>query len=170
MAALRETFEETGVLLARGSAPPDAAALHDQRDALLEDRATLHDLLTTLELRPDFTEVVQIAHWITPLVEPRRYDTRFFLAAAPAGASASHDAREMSDALWIRPRAALERFRAGGLRMVFPTVHTLEMLAGYHTVAAALDALRGTTVRAILPRLVRSDGGVRTVIDEENDT
>src|SRR5690606_4155291 len=114
MAAVREVFEETGVLLARDAAgrqAPDARTpeLARWRAALLEDRATLADALGVLELRVAAADVVYCAHWITPVAEPRRYDTRFFLARLPDGAEASADAREMTDALWLSPRAALER-------------------------------------------------------------
>lgn len=168
MAALRETFEETGVLLAEPAAgAADAALVVRLRDDLLEDRTTLAAVLDALAARPDFARMAHIAHWITPVAEPRRYDTRFFLAAVPAGVEATPDAREMSEACWIRPAAALERFRAGELPMVFPTVHTLELLAPFETAAAAMEALRGRPVRAILPRLVRRPEGVGIVIDDE---
>ncbi len=168
LAAVRETFEETGVLLAEfAGGRPDAAALVHWRDALLEDRATLADALAALGARADLTGVVHFAHWITPLAEPRRFDTRFFAAACPAGTEAAPDAREMSAALWIRPGEALDRFRAGQLPMVFPTVHTLETLAAYDSVEHALAELRSRTVRPIMPRLVRAPGGIGIVIDEE---
>lgn len=167
MAAVRETFEETGVLLARGGRAPRTDELAEWRDALLEDRTTLRDVLAAFDARAALERMVSIAHWITPVAEPRRYDTHFFLAATPDGAEATGDAREMSDAIWIRPADALDRFGSGRLPMVFPTVHTLETLVDYDSVDAALDALRRTEVRPILPRLIRSDGGVRSVIDDE---
>lgn len=171
MAAVREAFEETGVLLGRdgdGETAPDAGAdpaLAGWRDALLEDRATLHGLLEATSLRLAFGDVVPCAHWITPVVEPRRYDTRFFLARCPADRDVVHDEREMTDAVWLRPETALERFRDGRLPMVFPTVKTLESLAGFASVDDALDAFRARNVEPILPRLVRTETGVGIVID-----
>jgi 8-oxo-dGTP pyrophosphatase MutT (NUDIX family) len=170
-AALRELFEETGVLLARDAAgrfAPDSGdtAIAALREALLADRATLHDVLMELQLRPALDGLVPFAHWITPLAEPRRFDTRFFLAALPEGAHAVPDAREMSDAVWLTPRAALDRFEAGRLPMVFPTVRTLETLVAFTEVAAVLEAFRGRAVTPILPRLVRSEGGVALVVDQ----
>ena len=169
-AAVREVFEETGVLLARDAAgrpAPDAREpeIARWRAALLEDRATLADVLGALGLRVAAADIVYCAHWITPVAEPRRYDTRFFLARLPDGAEASVDEREMTDAVWLPPAAALERFRAGRLPMVFPTVHTLESLAPFASVAAALDAFRGCVVAPILPRLVRRPDGVAIVVD-----
>jgi 8-oxo-dGTP pyrophosphatase MutT (NUDIX family) len=170
MAALRETFEETGVLLARPRGePPPADVLLQLRDDLLEDRVTLGDLLDAVAATADFTRMACIAHWITPVAEPRRYDTRFFLAAVPGDVDASPDPREMSEALWIPPGAALDRFRDGRLPMVFPTVHTLELLAPFRTTADALESLRGRTVQPILPRLVRRPEGIGIVIDDEEN-
>jgi 8-oxo-dGTP pyrophosphatase MutT (NUDIX family) len=170
-AAVRELFEETGVLLARdarGGFAPDAS--HDDvaswRERLLEDECALADVLAALDARIAADRIVHFAHWITPVDEPRRYDTHFFLGAMPDGRMAAADPREMSDAAWISPACALDRFARGRLPMVFPTVRTLETLAAFDSVDTALDAFRGRTVAPILPRLVRADGGVRLVVDE----
>jgi 8-oxo-dGTP pyrophosphatase MutT (NUDIX family) len=170
-AAVREMFEETGVLLARygsGEFVPDASSddVASWRERLLEDECTLADVLAALDARIAADRIVHFAHWITPVDEPRRYDTHFFLGAMPESGIAAADPREMSDAAWISPADALDRFARGGLPMVFPTVRTLETLAAFDSVDAALDALRGRTVAPILPRLVRADGGVRLVVDE----
>jgi 8-oxo-dGTP pyrophosphatase MutT (NUDIX family) len=170
-AAVRELFEETGVLLARArdgrfapdSTDEDAATW---RERLLEDDATLLETLAALDARPAIDRIVHIAHWITPVDEPRRYDTHFFLGGMPGGRVAAPDPREMSDAVWLRPADALDRFAHGRLPMVFPTVRTLEMLADFRSVDDALGALRGRRVAPILPRLVRTEGGVRLVVDE----
>lgn len=167
-AAVRETFEETGILLAHyHDATPHADACALWREELLEDRATLGSVLASLRARADVSDMVYFAHWITPLAERRRFDTRFFAVATPAGVHAVADAREMSDARWVAPAKALQLFEAGALPMVFPTVHTLRRLAQFSTVSEALSALRARPVRTILPRLVRTDGGVGIVIDQE---
>ncbi len=170
-AGMREVFEETGVLLAadRGGRPaPDAAAephLAEWRERLMNARAGLAALLEAERLEPALGDVVYFAHWITPLAEPRRYDTRFFLARLPDGRQVAPDPREMTDALWLTPAAALARFQAGSLPMVFPTVKVLETLVGFSTVADALDGFRGQSVETVLPRLVRAEGGVGIVVD-----
>lgn len=172
-AAIREVFEESGVLLARdeqGNPPASASAdvtIAKWRDALMADGATLRDVLTNLGLKPDFDALAYAAHWITPVAEARRYDTRFFHAALPPGCEATADAREMSDAVWLTAKEALERFRAGRLPMVFPTVKTLEGLSSYRTVAEAMAAARATIVKPILPTLVRVGNGVGIVIDAD---
>lgn len=168
LGAIREVFEETGALLAVGAA--SAEALQGQREALLSGGATLLDVLRSLGAQPDIARMVYCAHWITPLAEPKRYDTRFFLAALPDGVTATADAREMSDAVWLTARAALDRFREGTLPMVFPTVKTIERLALYDTVDAMLQAFRGAEIPEILPRLVRMDDGIGIVMPEQTVT
>ena len=174
-AALRELFEETGVLLARdaqGTWAADATAdrrLKGHRSALLEGTAAMLDVLEDLDLRLVADGMVHIAHWVTPVVEPRRYDTHFFVAALPPDRTAAADAREMTDTVWSTPAAALERFEAGALPMVFPTVKTLETLRGYGSVEDALTSLRHRNVPRILPRLVRTEKGVAIVIEGEKE-
>jgi recombination protein RecT len=170
LATIREVFEETGVLLARrtdGTATHEAAELGRWREALLADGVPLLDVMRGLDAEPDISRIVYCSHWITPVAEPKRYDTRFFLAELPAGAEVTADPREMSDALWLTPAAAIERFRRGELPMVFPTVKTIQRLAGYNSVDEMLAAFRGADVPAILPRLVRTGDGVGIVMPEE---
>jgi recombination protein RecT len=162
LAAVREVFEETGVLLASGAY--DARAFEQQREALLSGGATLLDVMRALSVAPDLSGMVYCAHWITPVAEPKRYDTRFFLAALPDGAEATADPREMSDAVWLTADDALQRFRDGSLPMVFPTVKTIERLARYTSVEQMLSAFRGADIPGILPRLVRLDDGIGIVM------
>ena len=175
LATVREVFEETGVLLARTAAGGHAnstaspARLGELRESLMTDAATIALVLEALDARPDLDAMAYAAHWITPVVEPRRYDTRFFYAKLPPGAEATADAREMSDARWLSPAAALDEFSRGRLPMVFPTVRTLEDLLPYDSADAALTAARTMTVRPILPSLVRVPGGVGLVIDEKDE-
>ena len=167
-AALREAVEETG-LLAGGVAavePPDggrslaSVAVARQRERLLEGESTFAAALGTLDVRLDGSGIEYIAHWITPAIEPRRYDTRFFAAKVPAGSRALHDPREMTDSLWLTPRAALNLHRDGRLPMIFPTIRTLEDLAGFVTVDELLAHYRDRTIAPVQPEIVRTDGGV----------
>lgn len=163
-AALREAFEETGVLLARTTdgwvADARDPRVEAVRRSLMDDEATLLDVLDALDVALDAEGMVHAAHWVTPVVEPRRYDTRFFIASVEPGTEVIADPREMVDAAWLTPQEALSRFRAGDLPMVFPTVRTLEDLVGFPSAAAAVDAARNKPVRPRLPRLVKTPTGV----------
>ncbi|MBR9988858.1 MAG: NUDIX domain-containing protein [Gemmatimonadetes bacterium] len=175
LAVVREVFEETGVLLARsadGVACRDASAdtaLAEWRNALLDGQASLLDVLRSALLRPDISRMVYCSHWITPVAEPKRYDTRFFLAELPTGCRETIDAREMSDAVWFTADEALARFKTGELPMVFPTVKTLQLLQPFASVDAMLDAFRGADVPAVLPRLVRTADGVGIVVPSADE-
>ena len=157
-AAVRETFEESGVLLAGPSA---AAVLGDvstdeweaERAALEARDQSLTGLLARrgLVLRADLLR--PCAHWITPEVEPRRFDTRFFVARVPAGQVCREAGGEADQRLWLRPQEALDR----RLGMLPPTSAVLADLAQWPDVAAALAAPR--TIRPLLPELVLLDDG-----------
>ena len=152
-AAVRETFEEAGVLLA-GSSPTDVLAdvstdeWEAERRALEAREQSLSELLRrrSLVLRADLLR--PLAHWITPEVEPRRFDTRFFVAEVPAGQVAREVGGEAAARLWVRPADAL----AQGLAMLPPTAAVLQDLAGHPDVTSALHAPR--TIRPVLPKLV----------------
>ena len=173
--AVREVFEETGVLLARtasGAWAPDALfseTIEAWREKLMNNAASLIEIVDAEELKVVLDDVVYFSHWITPEAEPRRYDTRFFAAALPDGRQIRADEREMVDALWISPAEALERFSANRLPMVFPTVRTLQELSKFASVQDALATLRTRIVEPVLPRLVRTEDGVGIVIDEREE-
>ena len=172
LAALREAFEETGILVgarADGSHPPTAAedrSVDEVREALMQDEVSFGEALQRLAARIEGEAVEYIAHWITPEPEPRRYDTRFFAAKVPSGATPIVDPREMTDALWITPSGALARLDRGELPMVFPTIKTIEQLTHFDTTEAALEVYAGSPVRTILPTLVVTPTGVGLQIDD----
>jgi len=173
MAALREAFEETGILVGvypDGSSPPSAAddkGVDAVRDRLMMDQLSFSDALTELNCRIAGDAIEYIAHWITPIPEPRRYDTRFFAARVPRDTAAIVDPREMTDALWIAPGDALRRCDEGTLPMVFPTIKTIEELEAYRTVDHALDSYGSAPVRTILPTLVITPTGVGLEINKD---
>ena len=155
-AAVRETFEESGVLLAGPSADEVLADVSTdewevERAALEAREQSLTELLGRrgLVLRADLLR--PLAHWITPEVEERRYDTRFFLARVPTGQVCREAGTEADDRLWVRPQDALDR----GLGMLPPTAVVLGELATAPTVEAALAAERA--IAPVLPKLVVGD-------------
>ena len=172
LAALREAFEETGIMVGLredGSAPPTAAedpTVDGIRDALMGDRIGFGEAITRLGCRVAGDAIEYIAHWITPEPEPRRYDTRFFAAKVRAGATPIVDPREMTDALWLSPHDALARLDRGELPMVFPTIKTIEALARYESADDALAGYGAEPVRTILPTLVVTPTGVGLHIED----
>lgn len=161
-AAVRETFEETGVLLAspRRREPPGAtgAEWEEDRQRLAARGVTLQRLLEQrhLVLRTDLLR--PWARWVTPELEPRRYDTRFFVAAIPAGQRARDVSGEADSAQWSRPSRALAQWEAGQRPMLPPTVRTLQQLLPYPDVAAVLAAAPPAGLAPVLPRVVTEDG------------
>ncbi|MED5606498.1 hypothetical protein VV867_02185 [Pseudomonas sp. JH-2] len=167
VAGLRELFEESGILLARRQGCEgllDGAALaelkarwqrHIQGDArrfleLLEEESLL---LAIDQLEP-------FAHWVTPAFLDKRFDTRFFIAAAPAGQAALHDGGEAVDSLWINPQRALEEGEAGRHSLVFVTAQNLRLLLGIDNLAQALAMARQRPRRSVQPWL-EDIGGIR---------
>lgn len=159
-AAIREQFEETGVLLAAN--PPSRAELRAARRRLTRGEVTFPELVERLDL--DFGElpVAYFARWITPARLARRYDARFFLARHPGGEP--EPGEEHTGAVWLTPRVALERYAQGRLPMLFPTRKVLERLAGFRELDRALEVLRGERVEPVRPRLVSEEGVVRPVL------
>src|SRR4051812_19351320 len=171
-AAVRETFEEAGVLLAGdpegGRVVPDVSGddWEDQRQALLSRELSLAELLAGrgLALRSDLLR--PFAHWITPPVEPRRYDTKFFAAALPVGQEARHVSGEADEVSWLTPEAALHEMRAGTRPMLPPTIHTLGQLQPFADVAAALAGSPPEPLHPISPTFVTEPDGRWAVLPD----
>lgn len=172
VAALREAFEEAGVLLAYGpdACPVDAATLGDaraQRARCREDSSVFGRLLTELSLVLAPDRVAYWAHWITPEERPVRYDTRFFVAAAWPDQSAEPDGFEMVGGCWIGPSAALARHRARELVLPFPTQRILAALSDHRDGGALLAAAREQEIRPVRPRIVRDGSGERILLPQD---
>ena len=156
-AAVRETFEESGVLLAGSSADQVVADTRGEdweadRHALLDRSLSLADLLRRrrLVLRSDLLR--PWARWITPPVEERRYDTRFFAAALPAGQRTRDVGGEADQVAWVQPAEAIAAARRGEIRLLPPTAVNLAQLAACPGVPGVLGAPR--VVAAVTPGVV----------------
>lgn len=173
VAAVRETFEEAGLLLAVDDAgsfvdlrAPDAASrFGEHRRAVDSGRRSLAAVLEEEGLRLAVDRVHYFSRWVTPLGAPRRYDTRFFVAVAPPAQDALADQREVVEHLWVRPADALARSREGDFEMIFPTVRSLEALERFGS-AEEVVAHAATIGRidAVLPTMVEADGGYRILL------
>ena len=143
-AALRELFEEAGILL--------AAAPLRQLDRSVAPQS-LFETLRAARQRADATALTLFSHWVTPPSEiaTRRFDAYFFLARAPHDQFATADANETHDGIWIAPLAALERARAGDLHLVFPTIKHLERLAEFGSIDRLFEFARTKPIVTIMP-------------------
>lgn len=170
VAAVRECFEEAGVLFASHSTQPDAdkvTRLAQHRDDLNARRADFPSIVQAEELRLDLAGIHYIAHWRTPLGPPRRFDTRFFLAAMPEGQTPSHDDGEAVHHEWIRPAEAIERWRADEMAMMTPTARMLMCLTEFDRAAdVVVAAARPDPFEQVRVRH-RDDGSYDIVLPHE---
>lgn len=163
--AIREAFEECGVLLAREAGSDDLvdgerlADLHLYRDALHRGEVTLRAFLEKERLRLACDRLQHFAHWITPPVVPKRFDTHFYLAAAPADHLAAHDGHESVDSVWISPSDAVSGNEDGIYTIIFPTLRNIELLGRSSGVAEAMAAAAERTIVSVLPWVEEREDG-----------
>ncbi len=174
VAALRECFEEAGVLLAYRrpdpggspalldtSGPEDARRFAAHRDGVNAGTVGLVDVCEAEDLLLAVDAVRYVARWVTPELAPRRYDTRFFITAAPPGQVARHDDTETIATIWVRPDDALARFGAGEIELLPPTIACLRSIRPFRSAAEAMAwAATVTDIVTVLPIVVFEDGQV----------
>jgi 8-oxo-dGTP pyrophosphatase MutT (NUDIX family) len=168
IAAIRETFEESGILVAR---PHGSKALIDgkraaeieagHRVALCEGKTSFLNVIAESGVSLALDALVPYAHWITPEGMPKRFDTWFFLAAAPPAQLGAHDGRESTDSIWVSPREALAGGQSGRFKLPFPTTRNLIRLGKQPHMRAALDEVRGKPIVTVMPVMTRLENGGR---------
>jgi 8-oxo-dGTP pyrophosphatase MutT (NUDIX family) len=172
-AACRETYEEVGLLLARHRngrplSPSDVHDLQAERSRVADVPGAFIELLASADLVLELDRLVYWSHWITPSLEPKRFDTRFFAIAVPAGQDPSADEQESTELAWLSPRAASDAAERGEMNLVAPTLFTLEDLEESHsrhdTVTAMLAAEQDRPTPAVMPRLAVEAGATRVVM------
>lgn len=174
IAAIRESFEECGVLLARPSSGGDlvgAARLAEieakWRAPLAKGEIGIADVVEAEDLHLALDRLTHYSHWVTPDFMPKRFDTHFFLATAPADQLALHDGGEAVDSVWIRPQAAIDEAVAGRRTVIFPTRMNLSVLNRDTSCAGAIARAAGSTIVTVKPWLEdRPDGQVLVVPKE----
>ncbi len=166
VAAVRELFEEAGILLARGDGgawvdleeqSPRARRLVAARPRLAGGEVSLAELMGAEGLTLATDSLAPFAHWITPESQKKRFDTRFFLARAPSCQSAEHDNTESTEGAWTSAAAAIERYRAREIELLPPTLISLERVLPYASVEEALEGARGEPVVTVMPRIASRD-------------
>lgn len=168
VAAIRELFEEAGILLAeRTDGTPlnfeaDASASERfgyMRDEVRSGNLSLEDLAKKEELVYRADRLHLFSNWLTPEILSKRFNTYFFLAEVPKGQDPRHaDLHELTDSLWISASAALERFRSGAFPLVFATERHLQMLASFETPQELLGQTEDTKILRVMPRPITVDG------------
>ncbi len=159
VAALREAYEESGLVLARPKGKTAlvgggmAHRLDPMRGAVDRGEVHLLDLMAQHDLELATDLLVPFGHWITPEVMPQQFDTHFFVAAAPAGQEARQDGRETTQAIWITPQDALQAEAEGRANIIFPTRMNLRKLALAHSVADAVQRFAAMPVRTVRPQV-----------------
>jgi 8-oxo-dGTP pyrophosphatase MutT (NUDIX family) len=161
VAAVRELFEEVGVLLAArdgrllgGPLTAEVLALRGR----LHARESLADVLATIGAAPATHKLYGFARWVTPSVNPRRFDTRFLIGRMPPGQEPCPDGTETESCAWYTPQGALAAYLAGEIELIPPTVRTLDDLARFPSIEAALDHARRRAVVPACPE-IESEGG-----------
>jgi 8-oxo-dGTP pyrophosphatase MutT (NUDIX family) len=167
VACLRELFEEAGLLVACTDAGDpvrisDDETIHRLAASRREVNAGTLDFIAMMEresLVLDLRGLEYVAHWVTPIGPPRRFDTRFFVALAPTGQVATHDAGETVADQWIRPVDALAAHASGELEMIFPTIRNLQAIAHLRTSHEVLEYARSLDdIVRVEPRIVNRNG------------
>lgn len=169
-AAVRELFEESGVLLA------DVASLDEDlakvRDALNDNSLSWADFVSRNELELHCDQLYYISHWVTPDLEPKRYSTRFFVAALPQGQTAVHCGGELTDSCWTTATDMLARSRNGETKLIFPTVKTLESIARHKTLENLLDWAKSSVdwgITSMVPMMIKRNGKDEIVLPGDRD-
>jgi 8-oxo-dGTP pyrophosphatase MutT (NUDIX family) len=159
VAAARETFEEAGVLLAKNAGSADLAAGRRRLNA----KEGFADVLGDLVVKLDLGALVPWVRWVTPAFLARRFDARFFLAAAPPDQHAVHDNYEATHSEWLAPRAALRRWEQGEIKLAPATYMSLYHLATYESIAQAMADARSRPAPIIVPQSFEQEG-VRHIV------
>jgi 8-oxo-dGTP pyrophosphatase MutT (NUDIX family) len=174
VAAIREAFEESGVLLARqnGSSnligPEALALLEHYRDPLAKGDQSLLEFLRTEKLRLALDTLTHYAHWITPANMPKRFDTQFYIADAPEGQVAIHDGSESVDSVWITAQQLLKEADLGKWTIIFPTRCNIELLATQPTIVDMKNWCNDHGIVTILPSVEKQDDGIHLGIPKES--
>lgn len=171
--AIRESFEESGVLLAREDGSDDLVSadhvsrIEHYRSPLDKGEVPIGEMLEKEGLRLACDLLQPFAHWITPDMMPKRFDTHFYLAEAPADHVALHDGQELVDSVWLSPQQAERDAESGARTVIFPTLMNVKKLGRAASVAEAMATARKEAIVTVEPRIVEKDGKPFLTIPKE---
>ena len=156
VAAVRECFEEAGVLFVEPHSETEASLKlrESHREELLRAKLSFAEFLRQENLKIDFSSVHYFSHWITPASAPARFNARFFVARLPKQQDASHHISETSNGSWVSPSRALRNYAKKKWQMIVPTLTSLRMISGYNDVDGLInDVIRGRHRIPVTPAL-----------------
>ena len=173
IAAVRECFEEANVLFAKNKngreiiTEDELLKLKKWRDAFVNDSTSMYEFASLENLLFSIDSLIPFSHWITPEKVPKRFDTRFYIAAAPKGHKGQHDGNESVDSIWINPQQALDDCLSGKRNIIFPTRLNLEQLNQSKTVAEAINNAKNSNIVTVTPLIEKLDEGIFITIPKE---
>ena len=169
IAAIREAYEEAGILLAanRDGSPFEGACDPDSRRAVEQGERSFLDVVREADVILRLDGLSEFARWITPVFMKKRFDTWFYVAHAPARQIAACDGYEMVDAEWLSPHGALELGRSGERTIIFPTRLNLELLSQASSAADCVDRAHARTIVPVMPQVLQRDGKNILTIPED---
>jgi 8-oxo-dGTP pyrophosphatase MutT (NUDIX family) len=173
IACIRECFEESGILLAyrangglvSDTSEEESKLINQYRNKLLKGEHIFLDMMNALNMQLATDQLAYISHWVTPEIEKKRYDTRFFIAKSPAQ-EADHDGYEGVDSRWVNPEHALQEMKEGKFPIIMPTIKSLEFVANYKTTNELLELNKKNTYKnipTIEPKLIIENGKPKLV-------
>ena len=178
IASLRETFEETGALIANRDnnsfftpTEDEAINLERLRSDLNNGKISFISILKQLKLKIALERLIYISHWITPDVETKRYTTRFFLTSLNEEVTMTHDDLEGTDSKWIGINEALEAHKAGRISLIMPTIKNLESISSYKNtqeMISAKNAIKAKDIPAIEPKFFKENGQWKGLLPGEH--
>ena len=168
VACVRECFEEVGILLAKKNNGQeldlngaDKHKFNNYRRMLLENKISLFEICKKENLSLNLNNIEPFSHWITPEIEIKRFDTRFFIAYIPAKQTERHDGNELTDSVWISPKKALDRSLNGEMPMIMPTISNLQQCLEFDSGQKLLEhqsKLTNDDIPSILPKFFKNEG------------
>ena len=168
VACVRECFEEVGILLAKKNNGQeldlngaDKNKFDNYRRMLLENKISLFEICKKENLSLNLNNIEPFSHWITPEIEIKRFDTRFFIAYIPAKQTEKHDGNELTDSVWISPKKALDRSLNGEMPMIMPTISNLQQCLEFDSGQKLLEhqsKLTNDDIPSILPKFFKNEG------------